>query len=200
MPYRARTRSNTPPIKNVYEFSAAAGSRTRDSRWPRCWPGPRRRAAGPHPAQARGAHVLAGTAVLRSSRCSATARRVVGGDVHRPGGLPGHRHRRRFAWVARRSPAEVGSITGIVAAAGGWGLLPAAGDGCDVRLGGPRLHARALTARGDGTAGARLTALRLHAHEPGRPRRRVNDQPHTGGSIEEPLERRAGSSPPGALR
>lgn len=75
-----------------------------------------------------------------------------------------------FAWVARRSPAkEVGSITGIVAAAGGLGgyfpplVMGATYDSVDhdYTLGLLLLVATALLAFG-------YTALRLHAHEPER--------------------------------
>ncbi len=75
-----------------------------------------------------------------------------------------------FAWVARRSPAkEVGSITGIVAAAGGLGgyfpplVMGATYDAVDhdYSVGLVLLVATALLAFG-------YTALRLHAHEPER--------------------------------
>ncbi|OCB51176.1 MFS transporter [Mycobacterium vulneris] len=73
-----------------------------------------------------------------------------------------------FAWVARRSPAkEVGSVTGIVAAAGGLGgyfpplVMGATYDAVDhdYTVGLLLLVATALVAFG-------YTALRLHAHEP----------------------------------
>ncbi|MED5816145.1 nitrate/nitrite transporter [Mycolicibacterium sp. 050232] len=73
-----------------------------------------------------------------------------------------------FAWVARRSPAkEVGSVTGIVAAAGGLGgyfpplVMGATYDAVDhdYSVGLILLVATALVAFG-------YTALRLHAHEP----------------------------------
>lgn len=73
-----------------------------------------------------------------------------------------------FAWVARRSPAkEVGSVTGIVAAAGGLGgyfpplVMGATYDAVDhdYSVGLLLLVATALVALG-------YTALRLHAHEP----------------------------------
>nr|WP_165612920.1 nitrate/nitrite transporter [Mycolicibacterium peregrinum] len=73
-----------------------------------------------------------------------------------------------FAWVARRSPAkEVGSVTGIVAAAGGLGgyfpplVMGATYDAVDhdYSVGLVLLVATALVAFG-------YTALRLHAHEP----------------------------------
>ncbi|WP_445270814.1 MFS transporter, partial [Streptomyces sp. DSM 41634] len=73
-----------------------------------------------------------------------------------------------FAWVARRAPAkEVGSVTGIVAAAGGVGgyfppLVMGATDDAvdhDYSVGLLLLVATALVAFG-------YTALRLHAHEP----------------------------------
>lgn len=73
-----------------------------------------------------------------------------------------------FAWVARRSPAkEVGSVTGIVAAAGGLGgyfpplVMGATYDSVDhdYTVGLLLLVATALLAFG-------YTALRLHAHEP----------------------------------
>ncbi|WP_044519848.1 nitrate/nitrite transporter [Mycolicibacterium septicum] len=73
-----------------------------------------------------------------------------------------------FAWVARRSPAkEVGSVTGIVAAAGGLGgyfpplVMGATYDAVDhdYSVGLLLLVATALVAFG-------YTALRLHAHEP----------------------------------
>ncbi|CRZ18223.1 major facilitator transporter [Mycolicibacterium neworleansense] len=73
-----------------------------------------------------------------------------------------------FAWVARRSPAkEVGSVTGIVAAAGGLGgyfpplVMGATYDAVDhdYTVGLLLLVATALLAFG-------YTALRLHAHEP----------------------------------
>lgn len=73
-----------------------------------------------------------------------------------------------FAWVARRSPAkEVGSVTGIVAAAGGLGgyfpplVMGATYDAVDhdYSVGLVLLVATALLAFG-------YTALRLHAHEP----------------------------------
>ncbi|MCV7111125.1 MFS transporter [Mycolicibacterium setense] len=75
-----------------------------------------------------------------------------------------------FAWVARRSPAkEVGSVTGIVAAAGGLGgyfpplVMGATYDAVDhdYSVGLVLLVATALLAFG-------YTALRLHAHEPER--------------------------------
>lgn len=73
-----------------------------------------------------------------------------------------------FAWVARRSPhKEVGSVTGIVAAAGGLGgyfpplVMGATYDAVDhdYSVGLLLLVATALVAFG-------YTALRLHAHEP----------------------------------
>lgn len=73
-----------------------------------------------------------------------------------------------FAWVARRSPAkEVGSVTGIVAAAGGLGgyfpplVMGATYDAVDhdYSVGLLLLVTTALVAFG-------YTALRLHAHEP----------------------------------
>lgn len=73
-----------------------------------------------------------------------------------------------FAWVARRSPAkEVGSVTGIVAAAGGLGgyfpplVMGATYDAVDhdYSVGLLLLVATAMVAFG-------YTALRLHAHEP----------------------------------
>ncbi|WP_441957823.1 nitrate/nitrite transporter [Mycolicibacterium houstonense] len=73
-----------------------------------------------------------------------------------------------FAWVARRSPAkEVGSVTGIVAAAGGLGgyfpplVMGATYDAVDhdYSVGLILLVATALVAFG-------YTALRLHAREP----------------------------------
>lgn len=73
-----------------------------------------------------------------------------------------------FAWVARRSPAkEVGSVTGIVAAAGGLGgyfpplVMGATYDSVDhdYTVGLLLLVATAVVAFG-------YTALRLHAHEP----------------------------------
>ena len=73
-----------------------------------------------------------------------------------------------FAWVARRAPAkEVGSVTGIVAAAGGLGgyfpplVMGATYDAVDndYTVGLMLLVATALVALG-------YTALRLHAHEP----------------------------------
>ena len=73
-----------------------------------------------------------------------------------------------FAWVARRSPAKsVGSITGIVAAAGGLGgyfpplVMGATYDRAhnDYTVGLLMLVATALVALA-------YTALRLHAHEP----------------------------------
>lgn len=73
-----------------------------------------------------------------------------------------------FAWVARRSPAkEVGSVTGIVAAAGGLGgyfpplVMGATYDSVDhdYTVGLLLLVATALVAFG-------YTALRLHAREP----------------------------------
>ncbi|MBN3509900.1 NarK/NasA family nitrate transporter [Mycolicibacterium septicum] len=73
-----------------------------------------------------------------------------------------------FAWVARRAPAkEVGSVTGIVAAAGGLGgyfpplVMGATYDAVDhdYSVGLLLLVATALVAFG-------YTALRLHAHEP----------------------------------
>ena len=73
-----------------------------------------------------------------------------------------------FAWVARRSPAaSVGSVTGIVAAAGGLGgYFPPLVMGAtynatdnDYTVGLLLLVATALAAVG-------YTALRLHAHEP----------------------------------
>lgn len=73
-----------------------------------------------------------------------------------------------FAWVARRSPVkEVGSVTGIVAAAGGLGgyfpplVMGATYDAVDhdYSVGLLLLVATALVAFG-------YTALRLHAHEP----------------------------------
>ncbi|WP_166909926.1 NarK/NasA family nitrate transporter [Mycobacterium sp. DL440] len=73
-----------------------------------------------------------------------------------------------FAWVARRAPAkEVGSVTGIVAAAGGLGgyfpplVMGATYDAVDhdYSVGLVLLVATALVAFG-------YTALRLHAHEP----------------------------------
>lgn len=75
-----------------------------------------------------------------------------------------------FAWVARRSPAQsVGSVTGIVAAAGGLGgyfpplVMGATYDAADndYTVGLLLLVATALVAFA-------YTALRLHAHEPGR--------------------------------
>ncbi|MBU8818066.1 nitrate/nitrite transporter [Mycolicibacterium goodii] len=75
-----------------------------------------------------------------------------------------------FAWVARRAPAQsVGSVTGIVAAAGGLGgyfpplVMGATYDAADndYTVGLLLLVATALVAFG-------YTALRLHAHEPGR--------------------------------
>lgn len=73
-----------------------------------------------------------------------------------------------FAWVARRAPAKsVGSVTGIVAAAGGLGgyfpplVMGASYDHVDndYTVGLLLLVATALIALG-------YTALRLHAHEP----------------------------------
>lgn len=73
-----------------------------------------------------------------------------------------------FAWVARRAPAKsVGSVTGIVAAAGGLGgyfpplVMGATYDrmGNDYTVGLLLLVATALVALA-------YTALRLHAHEP----------------------------------
>lgn len=73
-----------------------------------------------------------------------------------------------FAWVARRAPAkEVGSVTGIVAAAGGLGgyfpplVMGATYDPVDndYTIGLLLLVATAMVAFG-------YTALRLHAHEP----------------------------------
>ncbi|OMC35065.1 MFS transporter [Mycobacterium sp. GA-1841] len=77
-----------------------------------------------------------------------------------------------FAWVARRSPAkEVGSVTGIVAAAGGLGgyfpplVMGASYDPIDhdYTVGLVLLVATALVAFG-------YTALRLHAREPAQPK------------------------------
>jgi MFS transporter, NNP family, nitrate/nitrite transporter len=73
-----------------------------------------------------------------------------------------------FAWVARRAPAQsVGSVTGIVAAAGGLGgyfpplVMGATYDpvGNNYTIGLLLLVATALVALG-------YTAFRLHAHEP----------------------------------
>jgi NNP family nitrate/nitrite transporter-like MFS transporter len=73
-----------------------------------------------------------------------------------------------FAWVARRAPAQsVGSVTGIVAAAGGLGgyfpplVMGGTYDpvGNNYTVGLLLLVATALVALG-------YTALRLHAHEP----------------------------------
>ena len=73
-----------------------------------------------------------------------------------------------FAWVARRAPAQsVGSVTGIVAAAGGLGgYFPPLVMGVtydpvdnDYTIGLLLLVATAVVALG-------YTALRLHAHEP----------------------------------
>jgi len=73
-----------------------------------------------------------------------------------------------FAWVARRAPAKsVGSVTGIVAAAGGLGgyfpplVMGATYDPVDnnYTIGLLLLVATALLAFG-------YTALKLHAHEP----------------------------------
>jgi NNP family nitrate/nitrite transporter-like MFS transporter len=75
-----------------------------------------------------------------------------------------------FAWVARRAPAKsVGSVTGIVAAAGGLGgyfpplVMGASYDAADndYTVGLVLLVLTAAIALG-------FTALRLHAHEPGR--------------------------------
>jgi MFS transporter, NNP family, nitrate/nitrite transporter len=75
-----------------------------------------------------------------------------------------------FAWVARRAPAKsVGSVTGIVAAAGGLGgyfpplVMGATYDPVhnNYTIGLLLLVATALVAFG-------YTALRLHAHEPDR--------------------------------
>lgn len=75
-----------------------------------------------------------------------------------------------FAWVARRAPAKsVGSVTGIVAAAGGLGgyfpplVMGASYDAADndYTVGLVLLVLTALIA-------FCFTALRLHAHEPGR--------------------------------
>jgi NNP family nitrate/nitrite transporter-like MFS transporter len=73
-----------------------------------------------------------------------------------------------FAWVARRAPAQsVGSVTGIVAAAGGLGgyfpplVMGATYDPVDndYSIGLVLLVATAVVA-------FLYTALRLHAHEP----------------------------------
>lgn len=75
-----------------------------------------------------------------------------------------------FAWVARRAPAKsVGSVTGIVAAAGGLGgyfpplVMGASYDATDndYTVGLVLLVLTAVIALG-------FTALRLHTHEPGR--------------------------------
>ena len=101
-----------------------------------------------------------------------------------------------FAWVARRAPARsVGSVTGIVAAAGGLGgyfpplVMGATYNAADnnYTIGLLLLVATALIAFG-------YTALRLHAHEPVRaaPDKEsatVSTTPHVGGPIEELLER-----------
>ena len=101
-----------------------------------------------------------------------------------------------FAWVARRAPARsVGSVTGIVAAAGGLGgyfpplVMGATYNAADnnYTIGLLLLVATALIAFA-------YTALRLHAHEPVRaaPDKEsptVSTTPHVGGPIEELLER-----------
>ena len=76
----------------------------------------------------------------------AAAGRVVGGDVHRAGVLPRHRHRRRVRLGGPSRPARSSRLghrnrrrrrrVGR--------LLPAAGDGGDLRLGRQQLHHRSV--------------------------------------------------------
>ena len=101
-----------------------------------------------------------------------------------------------FAWVARRAPARsVGSVTGIVAAAGGLGgYFPPLVMGATYNAGRQQLHDRAAAA-----GGHRARRIRVHGAAPARPRTSargprqgvatVSTTPHVGGPIEELLER-----------
>ena len=92
---------------------------------------------------------LAGAAVMAVVVSLQPPPELAGGrQFHRAGVLPRHRHRRRVRLgrpLARR-PNRVGSVTGIVGAAGGSRrVLPTTGDGRDLRCGGQQLHHRAAT-------------------------------------------------------
>ena len=98
-----------------------------------------------------------------------------------------------FAWVARRAPAKsVGSVTGIVAAAGGLGgYFPPLVMGATYNAADNNYTIGLLLLVADRAGG-----LRLHRAAAARPRagcpqgdRDMTTTPHTGGRIEELLER-----------
>src|SRR5690606_13581347 len=122
--------------------------------------------------------------------------------LHLPGAVPGHRHRRgvRLGGPPRAGErGRIGDRNRLRRRRFGW-LLPAAGDGGDLRLGRERLHDRAGAA-GDDRAGG----IRLHRAEVARPRTpteggaAVTSPPRVGGPIEDLLQRSGRFFTPGEV-
>lgn len=99
--------------------------------------------AGARTARDRAAGVRRGVA--------AAAGGVVGGHLHHPGGLPRRGHRRRVRVGGPPRPGRIGRLGHRNRRRGRriGRLLPAAGDGRDLRPGRQRLHGRVAAAGGD---------------------------------------------------
>lgn len=82
---------------------------------------------------------------------AAAAGGVVGGHLHHPGGLPRRGHRRRVRVGGPPRPGRIGRLGHRNRRRGRriGRLLPAAGDGRDLRPGRQRLHGRVAAAGGD---------------------------------------------------
>ena len=132
-------------------------------------PAGRRSARRPHRAEVRGAGLVGrhrGASVHRG--VPATAGRALRRDVHHARGVPRHRHGRGVRLGGPPRAGRIGGCRHRNRRRRRWfgRLLPAAGDGCDLRLGHNNytigLLLRVLTA----LVALAYTALRLHAREP----------------------------------
>ncbi len=105
-----------------------------------------------------GSHRGSGAGLARRDRAAgvrrgvaAAAGGVVGGHLHHPGGLPRRGHRRRVRVGGPPRPGRIGRLGHRNRRRGRriGRLLPAAGDGRDLRPGRQRLHGRVAAAGGD---------------------------------------------------
>lgn len=141
-------------IKTIYGFTAVEAAPHRGLCARRSAGTPdRRRAVGPHRSQVRRAGVVRrdGRAGVRRD-VPAAAGRVVGRDVHHACGLPRDRYRWRVRVGGPPGTGAVGRISHRDRRCGRWfgRLLPAVGDGIDLRCRGQRLFGGPAVAGGDG--------------------------------------------------
>ncbi len=141
-------------ITTIYGFSTVdAGARTAGFALAAVLARPGGRVAlRPDRTEARGAGLARRDRAAGVRRgVAAAAGGVVGGHLHHPGGLPRRGHRRRVRVGGPPRPGRIGRLGHRNRRRGRriGRLLPAAGDGRDLRPGRQRLHGRVAAAGGD---------------------------------------------------